>query len=523
MEAYTKSVNDYINVLKRGKYLFIVPFGLILVITVFIALYKPAIYRSEATILVESQQIPTELIQSTVTSYAEERIQIIKQLVMTRENLYKIIRKYNLYPDLIGEIPVSQIVRKMQQNIFVELGNAQIRGVSYRNRRTQTLAFTVAFEDVVPEITQQVANELVTLFLSENLKARTERASQTTEFLAREADKLKLKMNEIETQVAEFKQLNKDSLPENLSLNMQILDRVNQSLITLDRDIKSAEEQKAYLDVDLATLDASTSVDEQVIAATPEQQLANLEARYAQLSTVYGPAHPDIKKVKRQIADLKSKIQAGSNEDNPGVIVAGSSASMLIQVKIATANSTIVSLKKQRKEIESRIEDLEKRIQRTPQVERAFKSLDRDYLNIKERYEDLRDKETTARLSQSMEEQSKAERFALVEPPLLPHKPDKPNRKKIVLMGLLLAIMGGIGLVFLREQLDGSIHGASQLTHITKRVPLVSIAYIENSKDFIQNKRKLIYAISYSVFIVIIIAGMAVYKQLQSGGLFSQI
>ena len=523
MEVYTKSINDYLNILKRGKYLFLIPFGLILVIAVFIALYKTAIYRSEGTILVESQQIPSDLIQSTVTSYAEERIQIIKQLVMTRENLYKIIEKYGLYQNLIDKIPISQIVRKMQKNIFVELSSAQIRGVSYRNRRTQTLAFTVAFEDPVPEVTQQVANELVTLFLSENLKTRTERASQTTDFLSREADKLKLKMNEIETQVAGFKQLNKDSLPENLSLNMQILDRVNQSLVTLDRDIKSAEEQKAYLEVDLATLNASTPVDEQITATTPEQQLAILEARLAQLSTTYGPAHPDIKKVKRQISELKGKLGNSLEGADTKGIVSGNSASILIQAKITTANATITSLKNQRKKIEKRIDNLEEMIQRTPQVERAFKSLDRDYLNIKERYEELRGKETTARLSQSMEEQSKAERFALVEPPLLPHKPDKPNRIKIMLMGFVLAIMGGLGLVFLRDQLDGSIRGASQLTHITKQVPMVNIAYIENSLDVDRSKKQMVYAITYIIFIVLVITGLATYKYLIAAGVINSL
>lgn len=521
MEAYTKSVNEYLDILRRGKYLIIIPFGLIIVVAASLALFKPAIYRSEATILVESQQIPSDLIRSTVTSYAEERIQIIKQLVMTRDNLYQIIQKYDLYKDLVGEIPVSQIVRKMQKNIFVELGDAKIRGVSYRNRRTQTLAFTVAFEDKSPEVTQQVANELVTLFLSENLKARTERASQTTDFLSREADKLKLKMNEIETQVAEFKQMNKDSLPENLSLNMQMLDRANQTLNNIDRDIKSVEEKRSYLEVDQASLKASNPGDEQNTAATPEQQLANLEARYAQQSTVYGSAHPDIKKIKRQIAELKSKLAENPNEETPKVIVSGNSANMLIQAKILSANSTIVSLKKQRKKVENKIESLENRIQKTPQVERAFKSLERDYLNIKERYEDLRDKETTARLSQSMEEQSKAERFALVEPPLLPNEPDKPNRKKILLMGFVMAIMGSVGLLFLREQLDGSVRGSAQLTHIIKQVPLVSIAYVENSQDIIRNKKKLIYAISYIVCVVLILTSMVVFKYHQTGGILS--
>ena len=109
---------------------------------------------------------------------------------------------------------------------------------------------------------------------------------------------------------------------------------------------------------------------------------------------------------------------------------------MLVQAQISASNSRITSLEKQQQKIKDKITVLEERILTTPQVERGFKVLDRDYENIKEKYEELKEKEAAARLSQSMEEQSKAERFWLLEPPQLPLNPVKPSISKILLMGL---------------------------------------------------------------------------------------
>ena len=65
-----------------------------------LALAWPPTYRSTGTILIEQQEIPTDLVRSTVTSYADERVQIISQRVMTTQNLLEIIRRYELYQGL---------------------------------------------------------------------------------------------------------------------------------------------------------------------------------------------------------------------------------------------------------------------------------------------------------------------------------------------------------------------------------------------------------------------------------------
>ena len=177
---------------------------------------------------------------------------------------------------------------------------------------------------------------------------------------------------------------------------------------------------------------------------------------------------------------------------------------MLVVAQISSSKSKIASLKKQREEINKKIEVLQERILTTPQVERGFKALDRDYENIKNKYEELKEKESAAKLSQSMEEQSKAERFSLLEPPRLPEKPIKPARIKILLMGIIFSFGGGIGIVLFLEQMDGSIRGSRNLTRVIQQVPLVTIGYIETSEDIAKRKR-LKKRTFMSIFIIIVL------------------
>lgn len=95
MENQESDFKDYFKIFKRRIKFFVIPFLLISLIAVLLAVLLPSVYRSSATILIEEQVIPSDLVRSTVTTYADQRIQVISQRIMTRANLSGIIKKYN--------------------------------------------------------------------------------------------------------------------------------------------------------------------------------------------------------------------------------------------------------------------------------------------------------------------------------------------------------------------------------------------------------------------------------------------
>ena len=100
MEEKPKDIRDYLDFLKRRKWHLLIPLACILLFGGAIALLLPPVYQSKATILIEGQQIPTDFVRTTVTSFAEERIQISTQRIMRRSRLLEIINQLDLQSNI---------------------------------------------------------------------------------------------------------------------------------------------------------------------------------------------------------------------------------------------------------------------------------------------------------------------------------------------------------------------------------------------------------------------------------------
>ncbi|MGE8177020.1 GumC family protein [Pseudomonas fluorescens] len=473
---YEMSVNDYIAVIKHHALLLILTFAVILGLSVVVAISIPPVYESSGTILVESQQISPDLVAGNNNTFADERIEVIRQRVMTREHLEAIIDKYNLFTSQSRQLSVSEKIDEMRNAITVSLVSAVVKG-----RGEVTIAFRLSFEHRQPEIANKVANELVTLFLDENIKQRTERASETTEFLTQEADKLRVELEALENRLADFKQAHSNALPEHQELRMNMLSRAETELKEVDRDYKTAREELRFNELELSA--AATKHVSPGAAVDKQQDLGSLKAEYARLLSLYTEAHPDVRAVKRKIAALEATKGAR------GVAAPVNLDLAKAQARIAAAETRIKSLADQKQEILKKIADYEAQILEAPQVERGLVTLMRDYENAKKKYEEIRTKEMSAKISESLEQENKAERFVLLESPLMPEKPIRPNRKKVVAMGFVLAPVGAGALVMLLEMLNQRVRGAEALASVLGRRILVAIPYIYTRAELARRKQ----------------------------------
>jgi len=501
-DSYQLTINDYKDIVKRRWLYFLLPFFIVLLLSSLIVYFLPSVYKSSGTILIESQQIPQDLIRTTVTSYADERIQVIKQRVTTRDNLYRIIKKFDLFSDENAELSVSEMAVLMREKIKINKSSIP----SKRGRQSITIAFDLGYEDKNPKVALSVANELVTLFLQENVKTRTERAAETTEFLSQESEKLKKELENVEEQIALFKTDNQDALPEHLDLHVKMLERVENRIKEISRDIKSAEQTNRFLEIELSAAKKNTLNSNGINAGTsPEMELEKLKLQYAELITLYTDAHPDVKSVSRRMELLEKQIVAkGPTSDLEKNVYDNGIDVARIQARIDSTNEKIKSLFAQSAEQEQERKRLEGIIIETPLVQRQLISLTRDYENTLNKYNEIQNKEMEARLAESLEEGKKAERFTLIEPPVFADKPIKPNRQKMLVLAFFVSLAGAAGFVILLESLDKRIRGTEALTSLLKQRPIVSIPYITTSDEL--NKRKTRFKWLVIIFILLITA-----------------
>ncbi len=480
---YELTINDYLSIVKRRWLQMLAVFVAILLVAVAVAIFLPPTYQSTGTILIESQQIPDDVVKATVTSYADERIEVIKQRVMTRDNLYRIIQKYNLYPKKIDTETTSTLIDDMRQSIFVTIVNADVQGGN-----KAAIAFKVGFEYERPEVAHKVANEIVTLFLDENVKARTERATETTEFLTQEVETLKKELEGVENKVATFKQEHSDSLPEHMEMHMSLLQRSESDIKEIDRDYKSTQEELRYLDVELASSKANVKTDINGVAVSPVSELEKAKAELDRSLILYKETHPTIRALKRKIETLEKTVEVKPDAKPARPDLASELVIAKVQAQIEAAKVRLASLAQQRKSLEARVNQLQAQVTQSPQVERGLFTLMRDYENAKSKYEEVKSKQINAKIAENLEQDNKAERFSMLEPPFFPDKPTKPNRKKIIMLGFFAGLAGAFGLAFLLETLDRRVRGVDALTALINMRPLVIIPYISTKAEIKRQK-----------------------------------
>ena len=288
---YVKSLQDYISMLKRRKFALLVPAVLIFAAAVAVALSLPATYESQATILIEEQEIPRDFVRSTITTFAAQQVQVISQRVLTVQNIYGVVEKFGLYEqgDDNSQLPRTELAAMFRESMVLELVSADVIDPRSGRATEATIAFTLAFSDPSPSTAQKVTNELVTLFLNENLRERTDQASSTEDFLNTEAIQLDQELLALEQRLADFKTANEGSLPELYQFNLSTLERTHQNISDVKLRIQQLEKSKIELAAQLAQLSPSVPVmmGSGSIVLSDEDRLKALEADYRRKASLY--------------------------------------------------------------------------------------------------------------------------------------------------------------------------------------------------------------------------------------------
>jgi polysaccharide biosynthesis transport protein len=546
-----KDLRHYWRALLVRKHYFIWPALAVMVIAGLVAWLLPAIYESKSTILIEEQQIPPEFVKSTVTGYADQRIQSLNQQILSRTRLLEIIKQFDLYADQRRKSTMEEIIETMRGNINIGLIGAEVGDSKRKRSGGVTIAFTIAYRGKNPEVVQKVASTLASLYLQENLKIREQQAKTTTKFLETELKELDERLKTIGQKITDFKAKNENILPELQQFNRAQAENLEKTIEQLKVQMQTVEERKIYLEGQMANVSPDSPIKE----ASPQTRLRQLQVALCDLQARFPDNHPEIRKVKREIAELqkmtgasgggsslkKEKIakvkaelaekQGRYSEQHPEVIKLKKELAELekipestktpatsehienpayvsLQVGIQAAVSDLQALKKQKTDLEEKLRIFRKRLEDGPKVEQEYLALTRDYQNAHVKHQEVMNKILEARIAEGMEESQKAEKFTIIDPASYPEKPVSPKRGLIALAGLILGLGAGLGMVALTENLDHTVKSTDELAWLTGLPVLGSIARIVTPEDLARqrHRRRLIWSlIGLSVLVGLIL------------------
>jgi succinoglycan biosynthesis transport protein ExoP len=546
----------YLAAAKHRRVWLIATFTVALLGAILLALLLPSHYRSAGTILIEQQEMPQELVRSTVTSYADERVQVISKRVMTTETLLNIIHRYDLYPKERATDTREALLKQMRKDIGLKMISADVIDPRSGRPTSATIAFEVSYTSSNADMAAKVANELTTLYLNENLNNRTQLARDAATFLEAEGDRLNQRIGELEAQMAKFKDKHFHQLPELTQLNMQMLDHTDEELRTQEARKASLEQQRVYLEAQLVQLKPNSTVysetGERILSSSDRLKMARSQLDSAKAT--YGPDHPDVVRLTRQVSGLEKEIAATSTGKDAAVSAGGADndlrrklesakaslaeavgrygpehpdrvrlqrevdtlqaelaaapaaaapapsknapkeadnpAYVQIQAQLSATNNDLAALTDQVAKLHARSEQYQRDVTLAPQVEQQYRELARDYDNTRLKYQEIRSKQSEAKTAQNLESDRKGERFTLIDPPLPPEEPISPNRKLIFIAGVILS--GGLAaaVLWLLEKLDSSVRGRFDLHKLTGVPPLVLIPHIATEAELRAGRRR---------------------------------
>lgn len=535
-----KDIKYYLHLFKNKLWLLFIPAVIVTVLGLFIALLLPSVYESSSTILIEEQQIPPDFVRTTVTGFADQRIQSITQQILSRTKLWETIKQFDLYTDLRNKYTQEEIIEKMRENITLQTISADMteRGKKGRDREGMTIAFTVSYRGDNPGKVQKVAGHLASLYLEQNLKDRQEKAETTTKFLEAELQGLEERIKAIGDQIAKFKQAHEGSLPELKGHNMAQAERLENDIKQLELQIRASQDRKAYLEGQLATVNPDLPIAGQEATMDPKARLYMLQVTLSSLQSRVSPEHPDVKRIKREIAELEKVVSAQGGQASvrrqklmqlraelakkgnlsaehpeikrlqkeiarleaegeaaptaalPQVRDPNNPAYIGLRSQIQSIDNEIAMRLRQQEEMRQKLRMYRQRLEDTPKIESEYAALLRDYQNAQSKQMEVMNKLLTSRIAEGMEEHQKAEKFTLIDPASFPEKPVSPNRLLIAAAGLFLGLATGVGLVFLTDHLDHSVKDADELVWITDLPVLGSISQMQASEIVLKLKRR---------------------------------
>jgi len=498
------TMDDYLAMLRRRLKVILIP-ALLAPLAGFLVSYAfPPKYTSQSLVLVEGQRVPDNYVKPVITSDFTQRIATLQQQVLSVNRLRPMLERLGIskpeeQSQLIGDIQNNMTVQPVITAISSAAATAGIAAKKTRpSANVEPLpGFYVAYTDSNPNRAEQICNEMTSLILEENLRTRAAVAQGTTDFLSRQLEDAKRDLDQQDAKLAVFKRQYIGQLPGDTENNIHILTSLNSQLDATTQTVSRAQQDKAYTESMLAQqLAAWKSSQSSTNPQTLQQQLDALQSQLLQLQARYTDDHPDVIKVKADIAEVQKKLNqvnaaaANATDTSDKNSAAEPPEIRQLRLQVHQYQGVIEQATADQKRLQSQIKLYQSRTAMSPGIEEQYKLITRDYDNAQSFYRDLLAKKSSSELATSMENQQEGEQMRILNPAALPDSPSFPNRPLFAGGGLGAGLALGLVLAIWLELRDKSIRTEKDAAAAMDLPLLVSVPWVGGEEEEASDEAK---------------------------------
>ena len=443
------------DILWQRRWLIVLPAVLTTVAGAIAAYTIHPVYQSSATVLIESQQLPQDLLGASSQQLGDqiaERVARARERVLSRQELIRLIRAYNLYPDQQQSTPLSKIVDKMREDTSIASVDSALVRRAYGGNSTIALTIAFAYDD--PIKAQTIAQQYVNHFLEVDATTQAAQATDTVNFLTEQANGLNSQVAAVEAKIMAIKSQ-------------------NGTLLTMGQFSGNPVADLARIESEMTGLRSDNMKLAAVPAARDEGGVAQAEATLRALQARFSDTHPDVIAARAQVESARRASGGGSKVDS------------VLSAQLAANRAQMASLERARALIQSQSSSYQSAAARAPVLTGQVDQLEKQADALRDQQRSIAGKLQAAQIQSRVETEQKGERLTLSDPPVVPDSPMKPNRPVLIMGAIIAGLAIGVGLALLLELILRPIRGTTALKNILGEAPLAVVPDLDHKPGWL--------------------------------------
>jgi polysaccharide biosynthesis transport protein len=477
------SLGNFVAVIQRRKYWIIIPSVLLIAAGLALAPLVPRTYKSTTTIMVEAQNLPSVYVRSSDNNQEVMRLEKINLQVMSGEGFPQIIEKFDLYPKMRNKATMAHVIATMRHDISVE----EVPDAG--DGRGGVLAFTISYIGTSPKQAHDVTMALADLFIHENEKEGRQRTEGQYDFLTAQLNTAGQRLAEQQAKIQAFRASHVESLPEQAQANMQTINQFQTAIQANQDALTQANQQRVYLQ---SVLNVKQNGGQGLTApppATPLQiELAQKEQELRADLLKYTPEHPDVIRLKHDIAALKEEIKdapaaTSSMAAMPTPQVNGPTLNDQLRSQLIALNADIKARQERQQQLEARLTQLQGSVGGSPAVQTEFAALNSDYEEMQKNYNALLEQQQEAAMASALDRRAQSQQFVVAQQANLPGQPFRPDPLLLDLGVVLVGLLIGFLCALVVEVGDDTMHDSDEVAAYLKLPVMVALPKCQGIAD----------------------------------------